>query len=179
MTGGTGDIKPQILTLDSGRAGAVDDYVVNQTALPVPRFGTMKTRATVFELLSLDWYVGLHDTGDLTALHWAFLTTSTVRADADTSTEASMVIDLQEPKTFGLAAYRNNISTNGGLSVKFPISIDLTDKNGNGVLIATDRLIVVAGSVGGTAAAQAICKVNYRLTNIGISEYIGIVQSQQ
>lgn len=179
VTGGTGDVKPQIFTLDSGLAGDVDDYVTNSTVLPVPRFGTMKTKATVFEILSVDWYIGLGDLGDITATHWGYLNTIPLHADGDTSTEASLVNDLLDPRTFACAVTKNNTSTNGATRLRFPIQIDLTDSNGNGILVATDRLTVTGGSVGGTAAAQYICKVKYRLVNIGISEYVGIVQSQQ
>jgi len=55
----------------------------------------------------------------------------------------------------------------------------LTDNMGNGILIATDRIFVVGGSFGSALVARATCKILYRQTNVGVMEYIGIVQSQQ
>jgi len=38
---------------------------------------------------------------------------------------------------------------------------------------------MVTGNVDNGLASESIVKMKYRLTNIGISEYVGIVQSQQ
>lgn len=34
------------------------------------------------------------------------------------------------------------------------------------------------GHFGNNIAANAVCKLTYRLVNVGIEEYVGIVQSQ-
>jgi hypothetical protein len=81
---------------------------------------------------------------------------------------------MNDPKSFAMAFLDAPQTTVGA----FPVTIDLTDSNGNGMLIATDSLYVVAANVSGTAS-EAICKVFYRLVNVGITEYVGIVQSQQ
>ncbi len=179
VTGGTGDIKPQYLTLNTG-VTATDDYTVNQVALPVPRFGTMKTMATIMELLSADWYINLVDSNDADKTDFAFLTTSTTRQDADTSTLASAATDVEDPQTFGFVMVNHfQVTAVGISSFSQPIHIDFTDDNGNGILVATDRLFVVGGNVGGTAAGNYTCKLKYRQVNVGITEYVGIVQSQQ
>jgi len=180
VTGGTGDVKPQILTLTTGIAGAADDYVTAQLALPVPRFGGMKTKATIFELLRVDWYLSPENLGDATAnQQWAFLSTVSTRASGDTSTLTEMVNDILDPRTFGLVSMSMLISTNGGNVQQFPIQVDLTDNNGNGILVATDKLVITGGSVSPASAGSYLCKVLYRLVNVGITEYVGIVQSQQ
>ena len=179
VTGGTGDIKPQILTLDSGTAGAVSDYVVNQVALPVPRFGSLKTKATIFEILTVSWYPNIEDFADTSATNWCFLTTSTTRADADTATLASAALDVTDPRTFAFVIRQNNLTTSGAVVSIMPNVIDLTDMNGNGILIATDKLFVVGANLNGTTAGSFVAKVKYRLVNVGITEYVGIVQSQQ
>jgi len=180
VTGGTGDVKPQIMTLTTGVAGALSDYVVNQSSLPVPRFGTMKTKATVLEFLSLDWYINIENSGDRDTIDWAYLTTNSIRADADTATQASAAIDAVDPRTFGMVLITWDTSTAVGISeLIMPFHVDLTDQAGNGILIATDNITVVMGSVNNAVAGQAICKVLYRLVNVGITEYVGIVQSQQ
>lgn len=60
-----------------------------------------------------------------------------------------------------------------------PQTIDMTDSEGNGVLIATDSIFIVSGAVGNIVPGQAVAKVLYRLKEVGIQEYVGIVQSQQ
>lgn len=179
VTGGTGDIKPQIMTLESGTAGAVDDYVVKANQLPVPRFGTMQSRATIFELLWVDWYLNVRNVADTADVEFAYLATNTDRADGDTSTTGTFEADLARSNVFAAALWAQSLSTNGGFNLEMPIHIDLTDNNGNGVLVATDKLFVVGGNISGTNAGNYIAKVAYRMVNVGISEYVGIVQSQQ
>lgn len=177
LTGGTGDVKPQFLTLSTGTT-AVNDYVVNQVSLPVPRFGTMKTKATIFEILSVDWFLGLGNLTDATTQEWGFLTTSTGRVDGETSTAVTMVEDLEDPKVFAPVIWATSQLTSGTFSMTWPIHVDLTDNNGNGILVATDRLFIVGANIAG-AAADYVAKIKYRLVNVGITEYVGIVQSQQ
>lgn len=180
LGGGTGDIKPQYLTLRTGTM-TPDLYAVNTFALPVPRFGTMKTKATVFELLTLDWYLAVDALLDGSHVTFAFISTSTARRLGEPCTLFEMQEDLRLPVTLGAAMQTNvsNAPTSGALSNHFPVHIDLTDGAGNGVLIATDTITVVAGNVANGVPADTILKMKYRLTNIGIAEYVGIVQSQQ
>ena len=179
VTGGTGDVKPQILTLDTGTAGATSDYVVNRIALPVPRFGSMKTKATIFELLYVDWYIGIEDLADHENTKIGFLTTNTTRADGETVTFNSMASDVTDPKTFAAVIVETLLETSGASIRNFPVRVNLTDANGNGHLIATDQLFVVMGDLAGSVVSSAVAKVGYRLVNVGIQEYVGIVQSQQ
>ncbi len=179
VTGGTGDIKPQIFTVNSGLAGAVDDYTIFQHILPVPRFGTMKTKATVMELLKVDWYLSPATLSDTQITTWGFLTTSTNRVSGETALITDLRDDLNDPKVFALAVHSTTITTSGLTSITMPISIDLTDNNGNGMLIATDRIVVVQAGINQAAVGDCIAKILYRLVNVGITEYVGIVQSQQ
>ena len=179
VTGGTGDIKPQYFTLNTGLAAAVDDYVINQVALPVPRFGTMKTKATIMEILTLDWYLAIEDTADVARTNWGFLTTQTSRTDGQTSTFATAVGDVSDPLVFGMVFHTLASTAAGVINYEWPIHVDMTDQNGNGFLVATDRLFIVGANIAGTAGGSYICKMKYRLVNVGITEYVGIVQGQQ
>ncbi len=179
VTGGTGDVKPQILTICSGIAGAINDYAVRQVALPVPRFGTLKNKATIIEFLSLSWYLAPEDMADTSNQAIGFLTTSSARSDGDTITVNSIGQDIIDPLTFGMVVENRLLAVDGTAATQMPITYDLTDKNGNGILIATDKIFVVGGSVGGTNAGNYTCKALYRLVNVGITEYVGIVQAQQ
>lgn len=179
LTGGTGDVKPQIFTMNSGIAGAIDDYVVTAHVLPIPRFGTQKTKATVFEILWVDWYLNILNMLDNQTSEIGYLTTSTNRVDGETANLTEFTRDINDPKTFAVAVTGNVLVTSGVTLRQYPIHIDLTDGAGNGMLIATDRLTVVGAGIGNAVVGDYICKVGYRMTNIGIAEYVGIVQSQQ
>lgn len=179
FTGGTGDILPQIMTLATTVAGDVDDYVVAQVSLPVPRIGTERERATIFEILWVDWYMGIEDFADITGTQFAHLSTTNLgRNSGDTTSLAAIVADIVNPRSFGSAVSTILTTTSGAAARNYPIHLDLTDNNGNGLLVATDKLFVVAGNVSGTAASTYTAKVGYRLVNVGTMEYVGIVQSQ-
>lgn len=180
LSRGSGDIKPQVITMDSGLAAAADDYVINTVALPVPRFGTTKKKATIFEILWVDWYLSIGNILDTSTTEIGFLTTDPVRSSGETCTVASIQADVGDTRTLAAAIRSALITTSGSTNTKMPQRIDLTDNAGNGVLIATDKLTIVAGAAANTTAnARAIAKVGYRLSNVGIEEYVGIVQSQQ
>lgn len=179
FTGGTGDILPQVMTLSSGVAGDVDDYVVAQLALPVPRIGTSTDRATIFEILWVDWYIGIEDNGDVTGTQFAHLSTTNLgRASADTTSLAALVADIANPRSFASVVQSNVTTTSGSFVKTLPQHVDLTDNNGNGILIATDKIFVIGGNISGTAASTYVAKAGYRLVNVGTMEYVGVVQSQ-
>jgi len=178
LTGGTGDIKPQYLTATTGTA-AINTYGTIAITLPVPRFGAQKNKSTITELLSVDWYIGIGDLGDNNNTAFAWLSTKENRADGVTSDETTLAVDLNDPTNFAFAIKQMSLLTSGLGSTLFPIHIDLTDGNGNGFLIATDRLQITMGNISGTATSQSIAKIKYRLVNVGLPEYIGIIQSQQ
>ncbi len=179
LTGGTGDVKPQVMTITTPLSTAIDTYSIVQAALPVPRFGTMKTKATIIELLQVRWFLNLRDINDSTHLSWAYLATSTNRNTGDASTNITMAEDCAQGSSLAFAAVFYSLVTSGQSTRVYPITIDLTDNNGNGVLIATDKIFVVEGSVAAAAVSQTHCKITYRQVNVGITEYVGIVQGQQ
>jgi len=178
LGGGTGDVKPQFLTLSTGEM-APDTYDVTQFALPVPRFGTMKSKATVFEILSVDWYLAPAILTDGVHAAFGYLTTATNRVDSEPFILQDIATDVGRPQTFAAVGENNILIVQGGLNATFPRHVDLTDGAGNGILIATDSLTIVTANVDDAANAVSVAKIKYRLTNVGISEYVGIVQSQQ
>jgi len=179
FTGGTGDIKPQILTIQTGIPAAINDYQVSQTALPVPRFGTQKNKTTIIEILKVYWYLQIEDMADTNNQYIGFLTTSSTRSSGDTCTVVSIGVDLLDPLSFATVVQNRLLDTEGAATTVMPITVDLTDNNGNGFLVGTDKLFVVGGAVGNSAASNTVAKILYRLVNVGITEYVGIIQSQQ
>lgn len=65
------------------------------------------------------------------------------------------------------------------LLVKNPIRYSFQDKNGFGYLYAGDSFNVAGLSTGQAAAVQYQWRLYYRFVNVSITEYVGIVQSQQ
>jgi len=179
VTGGTGDIKPQILTLSSTEAPAINEYAVANFRLPVSRFVGSRDVTTIVEMLKVWWYPNMEDTSDISADNFSFLTTATSRNSGDTSTSVTFLADLNDSRTFANVLWATQGTITGATTITFPVEVDLTDGNGNGVLVATDSIFVVGGGVGNTNAGEYVCKILYRLVNVGIQEYVGIVQSQQ
>lgn len=174
-TGGTGDIKPQWLTATSSVIGAVNDYSVAVIDLPVPRFGPSSKTATVTEILRVDWYLNIADAFKDSGGVFGCLDTSTSKVSGEASSLIDNVSQIAKPSTFACASLTYLA---GGTVAEYPVSIDMTDGNGNGILIAADRLDMVVGYNSNTAFGLSVCKVLYRMVNIGVEEYVGILQAQ-
>lgn len=99
--------------------------------------------------------------------------------EAETATVGSFAVDAVSPLNFAMAI-RNRVQTTSGASaVTMPIHIDMTDGAGNGFLVATDRMFIYGAGVGNSVAGTYIAKILYRLVEVGITEYVGIVAGQQ
>jgi len=178
VTGGTNDIKPQFMTLAGATAGAVDDYRVDVFQIPVVRPRGKGESATIMEMLSVDWYLSMQNASDTAYLEWAFLTSNTVRTSGDTASAGSMAEDIADPRTFALGATNVSLTTSGSSATLFPLHIDLTDSNGNGILWGSDTITLVSAAVNNGAAGATTAKLKYRWVNVGLIEYLGIVQQQ-
>lgn len=178
VTGGTGDIKPQLLTAQATQP-AVNQYGITNINLPVPRFGGNRSKATIFEILKVFFYFGIADDADL--LHVQFMhlaTTDLGRASGDTSSGATLLADLDQTNVIASGIKQFVTTTSGGGFTKTPLVMDVTDNNGNGVLVGTDKMVLLIGSSSGTTLIGGVVKILYRQVNVGVQEYVGIVQSQ-
>ncbi len=173
VTGGTGDIKPQILNAVTPQAVAADFATVE---VPVPRIilGS-RDQATVMEILKVYFTLGLADLADPANSFIGYLTTQLIRVTGAAASFAAFEADVSLPTTFASATIHHGA---GSHVLVTPIIVDLTDNNGNGVLIATDRFFFTMGNVAGTLPTVGIAKILYRMVNVSITEYVGIVQSQ-
>ena len=179
VTGGTGDIKPQILSAQSSTSVATTVYGSTQITLPVARIGQMKNRAMIMEVLKVYFFNGVTDARDGTADNFAVLTTAAIRASGDTSSLTTIQQDLDDPRVIAASFFSRSTTTSGGIMIQKPEVVDLTDGNGNGVLVATDNLFLTHTAIDNTATVRCVVKILYRLVNVSIQEYVGIVQSQQ
>jgi len=174
----TKDAYPQFITGTSGATGAVDDYRVGAISLPISKTPVQSGRAQVLEILKVFWYIGIENHADAAGEMFAFLSTAQHRDSGNTSTRATLAADLEDPFTFAIALRQVNLTTSGAMAFDEPIVIDCTDGNGNGILIAADRLYVHHGDISGSTASRSVCKILYRITTVPMIEYLGIVQSQ-
>jgi len=177
VTGGTGDVKPQWLTASTPLYASANDYGINTIEVPRIVLGS-EGYATVMEILRVDWYLGVGDFTDTTHSLFGYLTTSTSRTQDEAATLVSWQNDLEAPQTFAAALHNVLTSTNGGTTQTLPISINMTDANGNGMLIAADRFFMVTSRVSNVDVGGETVKILYRMVAIDIVEYVGIVQSQ-
>ena len=178
FTGGTGDVKPQWLTVEVPRGSAIDEYGVVRFILPQLVLGGAND-STIVEILRVDWYLGLLDSFDVNVLFWGFLTTITNRTIDDAASVTTLEQDVGRPSTFACAILNNKgIGASGLGSSSSPISVDMTDGNGNGILVASQQLFAVSGSLINTIPSIAVAKILYRMVNVKIEEYVGIVASQ-
>lgn len=172
------DIFPQILTVSTNVAGAVSDYVVQKFALPVSRVGTSRNKAQVIEILWVDHYPAILDAADTTAGFVSYLAPNTSRATGDTCTVNTVQEDVEKAEVMALVYRRQLLTTDGILQFTMPYRVDMTDGCGNGTLVATSQLSLVYGNFGGTTEANTTIKLCYRIVEVGITEYVGIVESQ-
>jgi len=170
------DIFPQILTVSTNSVASAD-YSVQSFSLPVSRIGGKANKATVVELVWVDYYPGILDAADAATNKAMYLTTGALHETADTATLITMSQDASHSRTLGFVFINKDI-TGGGTVATLPIRVSFTDGAGNGVLIGTDEMQLVYADTGGTTAAIGTAKIAYRLVEVGLSEYVGMVQSQ-
>ncbi len=177
VTGGTGDIKPQQLTVQLPEVLTADYGVVE---VPTPRVILSFTgAATVMEILKVWWYVGIEDFLDPNRTAAAYLSFRQIRATGETINLGTLANDMDSPTIFAAVILSSTaIGASGVGTNTYPMTIDMTDNNGNGFLIATDKFFATHGTIAGTLPVKATVKILYRMVNITLAEYVGIVQSQ-
>jgi hypothetical protein len=166
LTGGTGDVSPQFLSF-SATQSAADTTTTTQQTLPIEKiYGNQNP--TIIEVLKV-----FFTNGATTEVDNAFSCHLSTKSFGTTAT------NLAEPTVF--AAYRRDIAitTSGQIAVVQPFCFDCTDTAGHGILVATDNLFAQVSSATTGVANTVWIKVLYRFKKVGLSEYIGIVQSQQ
>ena len=180
-TGGSGDVKPQWLTQFTSAPVSGTDYSVTEILVPRLVLGSVNT-ASVMEILRVDWYLGIQNIGDSTSVDFGFLNTRILHQTDDPVTLNTIDNDIRDPGTFGFVLHENEevVTAGSGAAMiqrTMPLTVDQTDNNGNGILIATDKIIMTTGNFGNATAVGGTVKILYRMVNVGIREYVGIVAS--
>ncbi len=169
ITGGTKDLKPQLLSFYCQESGN-DTTTVATQALPVLRnFSSGPGRAQVVEVLKVFWRSNITTETDV-LIQGALCTKNPGVAAA---------IAFSDPSVLDAWYEDGRITTSGFVLRTHPVIHDLTDGAGNGILVAVDNLYLQVASSGTSSTARIDVKILYRIAGASVQEYVGIVQSQQ
>jgi len=178
-TGGTGDVKPQTMVIVTNNAAGNDDYSVTTVTLPIVRPRERGDKAVIMEILDVSYYVGITNmNNDISVFGGAYLAPTPLRAAADTASLVNFTTDLQNPNACCPVAANIVSATSGAVINKYPWVFDATDKNGNGLLWASDRMTFHVAMVGDAAQGAHVAILKYRWYAADEVEYYGILQSQ-
>jgi len=176
LTGGTGDVSPQYFALPSNSLSAANTYTEGTIPTPVPRSKTQGDSITVMEILKVFFNNPEPDSNPGAA-------GSLVTASAQLSTSSLSSSALGNVKVFAFCekVVRGAFTAGGSYAAEImdPYCFDCTDGAGHGILVATDNIFYGCTTAGFTAAAAFNARILYRMKNVTLAEYIGIVQSQQ
>lgn len=174
LTGGTGDVNPQIFTV-RGVQPTPDSAATFAFPVPVPRYGATKTKATVMEILRVDWI--LDDVSIATGATSCTYSASLATSSPDMSSSSSLLAD---PKAFAYFNIDIVVATLTGIGVSSRAKSDrLDDGAGHGLLVATDQIWLGFTTNQSGRANTVTAKITYRMKDVALVEYIGMVQSQQ
>jgi hypothetical protein len=195
LTGGTGDVNPQFISFRATQT-VTDATAVLTIPVPIQRMPS-GGRAQVLEVLCVKYEANTFGGSNGTETVHRYYT--------PTSNYASSTVDFQTVHSISVAvSTRNPGTTNVGLDnpavfsyynvvrfgaftaggsyavlIREPFVDDLTDGAGHGFLVATDNIFIQIASQATNAPQACAGKIYYRWKNVGLQEYIGIVQSQQ
>jgi hypothetical protein len=192
LTGGTGDVNGQYMvipfTTPSPLANASAVAVPVSTVLPIPRYPEKGGKSIVMELLNVEFvYTGTpsavnNNPGGSGENNYIVALTTNPNVPANA---AALITD---PRTLQYDVWTQTwyFSTAVGFQVEAGSLIreyDMTDNAGHGVLVATDNVFIQQTASNGvnanTTGVPAACVLFYRFKEVGLAEYVGIVQSQQ
>jgi len=176
LTGGSKDVNPQYYNLLNTMVAA-NTFREGAFPTPIPRSKVTGERVTVMEVLKVFFNMGEADANPAAG-------GSVISITAQLSTASIAAgINTDDPRVFAFCqkVVRGAFTAAGsyGMTSSEPYVYDLTDGAGHGVLVATDNIFFGINSSGYTAASSANVKILYRMKDVSLAEYIGIVQSQQ
>lgn len=177
LTGGSGDVNPQYLN-SAVATSAANTYTEIAVQMPVQRISPSGRagKALVMELIRA--YVNLPEVDTTNAADTSYIS----KFALSTASSATMP-NLNVPKTL-LYMERNlhkAFTATGTYEATYvdPLYWDFTDGAGHGVLVATDNIYLQTTTVAFANPASTLIKILYRWKEVSLTEYIGIVQSQQ
>lgn len=177
LTGGSGDVNPQVLTISVAQSAANTGTAI-AINLPIPRYPTTQNKNLVIEALGVQYFHLNREVTALPATSVGDCITLTTRPNAPGTIQEQ----LSDPRTISeFYVFNSHVGGVAAQDIELQSMAwdDLTDEAGHGILIATDVLYVALQSFNRGLPMLAVVKLLYRWKEVGLSEYIGIVQSQQ
>jgi len=165
------DYFPNYMSWRITQAPNPDDFTTDKIFTPIPRSQVLSgNRAIVMELLKLEVVISnLALNADNEFVYWS-LATGGVPTDPDS---------IQKGSTFAFGRKEMCMLTSGSSIDTQPYVYNMQSQDGFGLLLATDAFHCSVNS--NTTGANLIFdfRLFYRFVQIPVTEYIGIVQSQQ
>lgn len=175
LTGGSEDVNPQYMTFSISMSAA-NTYTEQAIATPVPRNKVSGNNVTVMEILKV--FFDLSEADANPAAGGSVITESvqlTTRSQANFNSATAAVFAFCQKQIRGAFTAAGSY----GMQYYDPYVWDCTDGAGHGVIVATDNIYIGMTSAGFVALATCNVKLLYRMKDVTLPEYIGIVQSQQ
>jgi hypothetical protein len=171
LTGGSKDYKPEYMTITASAANNVS--ATTAFPLPVMRNFSSSNGAKAQVIEALKFIV------ELPQLYSTAAAYTDVRVHLSTKNHGTTATTLADPDTFVGLGKHSVFTTSGAATTDTTVSFDFTDGMGNGILLATDNVYAQLTNVATGQTITAACKLFYRIYSASVTEYVGIVQSQQ
>lgn len=176
LTGGTEDVNPQIWHLHFV-ASAPATYTETEFPTPISRMPKSDSVVTIMEFLKIGYY-GY----SLGAIGQVAETAFTLSNEVLTRAVGAAAPPSNPAWLDGMYWGRCGAFTAGGTYSDTASRMewhDLTDGAGHGILVATDSIYCACWGTQVSTSNGGDIVIYYRFKNVGLAEYIGIVQSQQ
>lgn len=159
------DKNPQFMGARVVESAAVT-FTDTEIRLPVPRLGTTRIVMEVLKVFAKLETLPEMAAGDAVEYGLSYRARTTMP-------------DLDDGDVLCIFRQEAHLNTSGEVAFVYPFVADLTDGNGNGVLVATDSIQAFVQGTSQSAAMTASFKILYRFKRVTADDYIGIVQGQQ
>lgn len=176
LTGGTGDVCPQLMHTAQLVQTSADAETFLDIKLPVTR---LMEEYCVFEVLKVFFMANMIHVpfSDIIPVGWLKCVLGVGILDtcefSNTRIFAAFTQNIRRHyvEVIGENRFTDYIDQQ-------PFVLDLTDGAGHGVLVATDAITMGIASYATNVANFVTCKILYRVHAVGVKEYIGIVSGQ-
>ena len=171
LTGGTGDVNPQVLTIQLVQSGANVD-TIRAVPIPVPRLNSQANKSLVFELLQVVCVI--HRLPNVDALNQNQQAIATIGL-------GTVAAGTGFPQTIFQSRFN---SEGNGVPLTSAVWFNMKDKtsfrdgSGRGILIASDNLVFRLRGINMLFPNIADFRLLYRFKQVALQEYLGIVASQ-
>lgn len=172
LTGGSGDVNMQSVLFPLVTQTAADTTTIRSLQLPIPRLPTRPGYNLVLEVLSAEFSFILAGVAAAVQSIYAYVATTG-------ETPPNITQALLGTRVICDAWFQFVFAAGGSGDLPTEKDVQLTDQAGHGRLIASDTIFLGLMSTNTAAANNVVCKLWYRWKEVTLTEYIGIVQSQQ